>query len=102
MLDECTTGLDPAARHLVWGVLKPENRNGYSVPAILLSSHYMDECQQLGHRIGIMIDGELAATGSLNRLQELYCTGLFVEISLQPSVVDCDKAEAPSPRLCTM
>mmetsp|Transcript_39650 Transcript_39650/g.83371 ORF Transcript_39650/g.83371 Transcript_39650/m.83371 type:complete len:1629 (+) Transcript_39650:114-5000(+) len=93
MLDECTTGLDPAARHLVWDVLKPEQKNGYDVPAILLSSHYMDECQQLGTRIGIMIDGELVATGSLNRLREMYCTGLFIEISLHSHVNDCDKAE---------
>lgn len=93
LLDECTTGLDPAARHLVWDVLKPENKNGYDVPAVLLSSHHMDECQHLGTRIGIMIDGELVATGSLGRLQELYCTGLFVEISLLSSVVDCDTAE---------
>lgn len=94
LLDECTTGLDPAARHLVWGVLKPESQNGYDVPAVLLSSHYMDECEHLGTRIGIMIGGALVATGSLNRLQELYCTGLFVEISLQPTAIDHDQAEA--------
>jgi ABC-type multidrug transport system ATPase subunit len=84
MVDECTTGLDPAARRLIWDVLKPDiAQDGYDIPAILLSSHYMDECQELGTRIGIMIDGELATTGSLNRLQELYCTSYFVEISLQ-------------------
>lgn len=94
MLDEPTTGLDPAARHLVWEVLKPSVRNGYDVAAILLSSHYMDECQQLGTRIGIMIDGELVTTGELSRLQELYCTGLFVEISLQPNITDAIKSES--------
>lgn len=94
MLDEPTTGLDPAARHLVWEVLKPSVRNGYDVATILLSSHYMDECQQLGTRIGIMIDGELVTTGELSRLQELYCTGLFVEISLQPNITDAIKSES--------
>eukprot|EP00956_Cyclotella_meneghiniana_P036966 scaffold133328_cov35-Cyclotella_meneghiniana.AAC.1 len=54
----------------------------------------MDECQQLGSRIGIMIDGELIATGDLSRLQELYCTGLFVEISLNPDVADSIKTES--------
>mmetsp|Transcript_18650 Transcript_18650/g.44881 ORF Transcript_18650/g.44881 Transcript_18650/m.44881 type:complete len:1405 (-) Transcript_18650:72-4286(-) len=93
LLDECTTGLDPAARHLVWDILKPESKNGYDVPAVLLSSHYMDESEHLGTRIGIMIDGVLVASGSLNRLQELYCTGLFVEISLRPTVVDHTQAE---------
>eukprot|EP00986_Skeletonema_menzelii_P015098 scaffold11045_cov138-Skeletonema_menzelii.AAC.4 len=94
LLDEPSTGLDPAARHFVWEVLKPRFRNGYDVGAILLSSHYMDECQQLGTRIGVMIEGELVTTGELSRLQELYCTGLFVEISLQPSVADSIKAES--------
>lgn len=96
MLDEPTTGLDPAARHLVWEVLKPSVRNGYDVAALLLSSHYMDECQQLGTRIGIMIDGELVTTGELSRLQELYCTGLFVEISLHPDVSGSIKTESES------
>lgn len=41
-----------------------------------------------------MIDGELVATGSLDRLQELYCTGLFVDIALQSAVADCNKAES--------
>ena len=89
MVDECTTGIDPAARRLAWNVMKPDiGHEGYDIPAILLSSHYMDECEELGTRIGIMIDGELATTGSLNRLQELYCTSYFVEVSLQSHTDD--------------
>jgi ABC-type multidrug transport system ATPase subunit len=89
MVDECTTGLDPGARRHIWNVLKPQIRHaGYDIPAILLSSHYMDECQELGTRIGIMIDGEIATTGSLHRLHERYCTSYFVEISLQPHTGD--------------
>mmetsp|Transcript_31350 Transcript_31350/g.75841 ORF Transcript_31350/g.75841 Transcript_31350/m.75841 type:complete len:1683 (+) Transcript_31350:315-5363(+) len=88
-LDECTTGLDPGARHLVWKVLKPERQNlGYDLPAILLSSHYMDECQELGTRIGIMIDGEIVSTGSLNELYDRYCTSFFVEVSFESSADD--------------
>lgn len=86
MVDEITTGLDPGARRLIWDVLKPPTaRDDYDVPAILLSSHYMDECQELGTRIGIMIDGEISATGSLERLQTLYCHSYFVEISMLSS-----------------
>jgi ABC-type multidrug transport system ATPase subunit len=94
MADECTTGLDPAARRLVWDVLKPDiDHCDYDIPAILLSSHYMDECQQLGTRIGIMIDGEVKTVGSLKRLQELYCTSYFVEISLQAQQPSGEDAE---------
>mmetsp|Transcript_16587 Transcript_16587/g.24491 ORF Transcript_16587/g.24491 Transcript_16587/m.24491 type:complete len:504 (-) Transcript_16587:597-2108(-) len=86
MVDEITTGLDPGARRLIWDVLKPRNANhDYDVPAILLSSHYMDECQELGSRIGIMLDGEVSTTGSLERLQTLYCNSYFVEISMLSS-----------------
>jgi len=86
MVDEITTGLDPGARRLIWDVLKPRSaHDDYDVPAILLSSHYMDECQELGTRIGIMIDGEVSITGSLERLQTLYCNSYFVEISMLTS-----------------
>ena len=92
VLDEPTTGLDPSARRLVWDVLKPQ-RNGIDVPAILMSSHNMEECQQ-GTRIGIMINGETVTTGSFNRLKDLYCNALFVEIALSPDVItDCGVSE---------
>jgi ABC-type multidrug transport system ATPase subunit len=80
MLDECTTGLDPGARRLVWNVLKPQD---IEVPSILMSSHYMDECAALGTRIGIMVDGEIVSTGTLSELYNRYCTSFFVEISFE-------------------
>jgi ABC-type multidrug transport system ATPase subunit len=88
MLDEPTTGLDPGARHQVWEVLKPE---GVPVPPILMSSHYMDECAELGTRIGIMIDGEFVSTGSMGELYEKYCTNFFVEVSFN---AECDHGTA--------
>ena len=95
LVDECTTGLDPSARHLVWKVLKPETyHDEYDLPAILLSTHSMDEASKLGTRIGIMIDGELVTTGSLDRLQERYCTSYFVEVSLSDTVDPAKGEEA--------
>ena len=89
-LDEPTTGLDPGARRLVWDVLKPEN---IEVPAILLSTHYMDEAAALGTRIGIMVDGKFVSTGSLNELYDHYCTSFFVEISFQTDANDAQSDE---------
>jgi len=87
IVDECTTGVDPGARREIWDILKPSsNHDDFDIPPTILSSHYMDECQELGTRIGILIDGEIVATGSLNRLHELFCTSYFVEISLEPHV----------------
>lgn len=77
--------MDPGARHLVWDVLKPQiHHDEYDLPAILLSSHYMDECETLGDTIAIMIDGEIVTVGALSYLQRKYCTSYFVEISLDP------------------
>ena len=70
---------------MVWDILKPE---GIQVPAILMSSHYMDECEALGSRIGILIDGETVATGTLSELYDKYCTSFFVEISFDAQADD--------------
>lgn len=84
MLDEVTTGLDPGARRLIWDVLKPHSRHDeWDIPAILLSTHYMEESESLGDRIAIMINGKLSAAGSLSQLYDKYCTSFFVEISLR-------------------
>lgn len=81
-------GMDPGARHLVWSVLKPTSRHGFDLPAILFSTHYMQEAAELGDRIGIFIDGEICSTGTLAELQTEYCKSYFVEIALQPSAPD--------------
>lgn len=86
MLDEVTTGLDPGARRLIWNVLKPKSH--LEVPAILLSTHYMEEAEALADHVGIMIDGEFAAAGTLTQLFDRYCTSFFVEVSLLPSAGD--------------
>lgn len=48
----------------------------------------MDEASKLGDRIGIFVDGELVATGSLPDLQHEYCTCYFVEVALESSAPD--------------
>jgi len=83
LVDECSTGIDPAARREVWDIFKASNHDEFDIPATILSSHYMDECQELGTRIGILIDGQVVTTGSLKRLQELFCTSYFIEVSLE-------------------
>eukprot|EP00538_Stauroneis_constricta_P006133 CAMPEP_0119550624 /NCGR_PEP_ID=MMETSP1352-20130426/4101_1 /TAXON_ID=265584 /ORGANISM="Stauroneis constricta, Strain CCMP1120" /LENGTH=1679 /DNA_ID=CAMNT_0007596523 /DNA_START=80 /DNA_END=5119 /DNA_ORIENTATION=+ len=89
LVDECTTGLDPGARHLVWEALRPDLVNEeYQLPAVLFSTHYMDEAEALATRIGIMIDGELVATGTLDRLQQRFCRSYFVEIALDHQLAE--------------
>jgi ABC-type multidrug transport system ATPase subunit len=67
VLDEPTTGLDPASRRAVWHVLRSAVQRGASV---VLSTHYMEEAERLSDRIAIINAGRLIAFGTL---PELLC-----------------------------
>ncbi|EEQ97760.1 Nod factor export ATP-binding protein I, putative [Perkinsus marinus ATCC 50983] len=77
-LDEVTTGMDPAARRSVWAVLRGEG----SRPAILMSTHYMDEASALSTRVGIMINGEMRVIGNVNELTNRFSRAISIEASL--------------------
>lgn len=61
ILDEPTTGLDPAVRHLLWGKVKELHQQGVT---IVLTTHYMHEAEVLCDRLVIMNGGNIAAEGS--------------------------------------
>lgn len=61
ILDEPTTGLDPAVRHLLWGKVRELHQNGTT---IVLTTHYMHEAEVLCNRLVIMNQGHIAAEGS--------------------------------------
>lgn len=67
-LDELTTGLDTLARRQVWKELIKLKDNGVTV---LLTSHYMDEVETLCDRIGIIVDGQIAVTGTVKEVVEM-------------------------------
>lgn len=76
ILDEPTTGLDPAVRHLLWGKVRELHQQGTT---ILLTTHYMHEAEVLCDRLVIMDQGEIKAEGSPQQLIQNYGTG-FVAI----------------------
>ncbi|WP_026929112.1 ABC transporter ATP-binding protein [Glycomyces tenuis] len=77
LLDEPTTGLDPQARHLVWERLFQLKQQGVS---ILLTTHYMDEAEQLCDRLVVMDEGRIIAAGSPRELIDTYVTKEVVEL----------------------
>ncbi|MFT4284693.1 MAG: ABC transporter ATP-binding protein, partial [Protaetiibacter sp.] len=64
-LDEPTTGFDPEARRQFWALIRSLRDEGTS---ILLTTHYLDEAQQLSDRGGIIAGGELVAIGAIDEL----------------------------------
>jgi lipooligosaccharide transport system ATP-binding protein len=61
ILDEPTTGLDPAARHLLWEKLRHLRRQGVT---LVLTTHYMDEAERLCDRLVLMDHGKIIAQGT--------------------------------------
>ncbi|CAN5683017.1 ATP-binding cassette domain-containing protein [soil metagenome] len=77
LLDEPTTGLDPQARHLVWERLYRLKQRGVT---LILTTHYMDEAEQLCDRLVVMDKAKIAAEGSPRELIERYSTREVLEL----------------------
>ena len=77
LLDEPTTGLDPQARHLVWDRLYRLKQRGVT---LVLTTHYMDEAEQLCDRLVVMDKARIAAEGSPRELIDRYSTREVLEL----------------------
>ncbi|MBG7604139.1 MAG: ABC transporter ATP-binding protein [Actinobacteria bacterium] len=77
LLDEPTTGLDPQARHVLWDRLYRLKQRGVT---LVLTTHYMDEAEQLCDRLVVMDEGRIAAEGSPRNLIDRYSTREVLEL----------------------
>src|SRR5829696_5624011 len=77
LLDEPTTGLDPQARHLLWDRLFRLKAAGVT---LLITTHYMDEAEQLCDRLVVMDGGKIVAEGSPGELIARYSTREVLEL----------------------
>jgi lipooligosaccharide transport system ATP-binding protein len=77
LLDEPTTGLDPQARHVLWDRLYRLKADGVT---LVLTTHYMDEAEQLCDRLVVMDQGRIAAEGSPRELIGRYSSREVVEL----------------------
>jgi ABC-2 type transport system ATP-binding protein len=76
-LDEPTTGLDPNARRAVWDVIRGLKSKGKTV---ILTTHYLDEAEQLSDRVAIMNHGHIVAMGTSEEIIEAHGSGERLEI----------------------
>ena len=83
LLDEPTTGLDPQARHLVWDRLYRLKQQGMT---LVLTTHYMDEAEQLCDRLVVMDKAKIVAEGSPRELIEQYSTREVLELRFPAGV----------------
>src|SRR5665647_89773 len=88
-LDEPTTGLDPNARRAIWEVIRGLKAKGKT---IILTTHYLDEAQQLADRVAIMDHGKIVAMGTTEEIIEQHGSGERLEIHGTEKLADYIKA----------
>jgi lipooligosaccharide transport system ATP-binding protein len=83
ILDEPTTGLDPQARHLLWDRLYRLKQRGAT---LIITTHYMDEAEQLCDRLVVMDKAKIVAEGSPRELIDRYSTKEVLELRIPDDV----------------
>jgi len=91
LLDEPTTGLDPQARHLLWDRLYRLKQRGVT---LCLTTHYMDEAEQLCDRLVVMDRARIVAEGSPRELIDRYVTREVLELRFNPTESDGDDSSS--------
>ena len=98
ILDEPTTGLDPQARHVLWDRLYRLKQQGVT---LLITTHYMDEAEQLCDRLVIMDKGKIVAEGSPRSLIKDHSRPEVVEVRFPVGVLEeiAPRLEGLAPRV---
>ena len=88
-LDEPTTGLDPNARRAIWEVIRGLKAKGKT---IVLTTHYLEEAEQLSDRVAIMNEGHIVAMGTADEIITQHGSGERLEIHGSEQLADYIKA----------
>jgi ABC-2 type transport system ATP-binding protein len=88
-LDEPTTGLDPNARRAIWDVIRGLRSKGKTV---ILTTHYLDEAEQLSDRVAIMNHGRIVAMGTSDEIIEAHGSAERLEVQGTEELADYLKA----------
>lgn len=79
-LDEPTSGMDPHVRRIIWGDIR--NLRNYGV-TVLMTTHHLDEADELSDRIAIMAKGRLLAMGSSEFIKKSFGAGYYLTVTLK-------------------
>jgi ABC-2 type transport system ATP-binding protein len=85
VLDEPTTGLDPQARLEVWATIRELAGRG---TAVLLTTQYLDEAEQLADRIAILHEGRIIVNGTIDELRQLLPPAKVEYVEKRPTLED--------------
>jgi ABC-2 type transport system ATP-binding protein len=88
-LDEPTTGLDPISRRELWDILRDLGKTRF----IFLTTHYLEEAEQLADRIGILKEGKLISIGTLAELRKSSPFQYSVKLpskAVVPQIIDAE------------
>ena len=96
-LDEPTVGLDPQARLALWEILRGLHAEGRT---IVMTTHYMEEAEQLCARVAIVDRGKLLACDAPEALKKQAPGGTLVELTLDGEAARRARRRAPS-RACS-
>ncbi|WP_458242681.1 ABC transporter ATP-binding protein [Streptomyces sp. MAI_2237] len=93
LLDEPTTGFDPAARRRFWDLIRLLADEGTT---ILLTTHYLEEAEALADRLAVVARGRVVAEGEPAALRERYGTGATVEWTEADGTVRRERTDTPT------
>ncbi|XP_013113812.2 ATP-binding cassette sub-family A member 2 [Stomoxys calcitrans] len=96
LLDEPTTGVDPISRRFLWKSIQDFQKRDKT---IVLTSHSMDECENLCNRLAIMAEGQFKCLGHVPELKQLYGAGFTISIKLRTSEATDNEVQAVTHQL---
>lgn len=76
--DEPTSAMDPGSRRVIWQIIKDLRKEGKT---IILTTHYLEEADELADRIGVMSSGKLFALGTPNYIKKQFGVGYHLFIT---------------------
>ncbi|MFR0353863.1 ABC transporter ATP-binding protein [Streptomyces sediminimaris] len=93
LLDEPTTGFDPAARRQFWDLIRLLAAEGTT---ILLTTHYLEEAEALADRLAVVARGRVVAAGEPGELRKRFGTGATVEWTEPDGAVRTERTDTPT------